>query len=106
MGSNLYERRTRNMKEIWSDWNLLNRDKDLSELRDVLAPGKDILNAMESFTFTSTRQNHEFVQNTEWLSIFCRMCFVKESRKKKLSFLNDMDMQLTQLKANALSTIQ
>ena len=42
MGSNLYERRTRNMMEIWSDWNLLNRDKDLSELRDVIAPGKDM----------------------------------------------------------------
>ena len=89
MGSNIYERRTRNMMEIWSDWNLLNRDKDLSELRDVIAPGKDILNAMQSFTSTSTRQNHAFAQSTEWLSIFCRMCFVKESGKKKLSFLND-----------------
>ena len=78
----------------------------MTELREVLEPGKDTLRAMESLSATSTRHQHEFAQSTEGLSIFCRMCFVKETGQKKVSFLNDMDKQLIKLKANALSTIQ
>ena len=69
------------------EWNLFDRDNDLRGMREVLEPGKDILHTMNLLVCTSNDSSEEITQLTEWLGIFCRACFLKDTGQRKICFL-------------------
>ena len=98
MGSNTHTSKIQTIATHWDQWNLL-RDHDFDRYADMLVPTPKVYSAMK------TLEKVKVPEITEWISLFCRTCFVKETGKNKLKVINDIDKSIVKIKKNALGII-